>query len=295
MKTGERHPRQGYLQVFPTDKIKELTEDVPRIIPAEVLEQALNVVTTTIDKAIAGEGITVKPIKEVVSKIVRETIAHREGILKLINLKDFDDYTFSHSVNVCLLSVLVGVELNFSKKELENLGLGALLHDIGKIKIPKEILNKPGRLTKEEFEFVKKHPEFGYQMIKEDAEIDLSSRLVIYHHHERLNGRGYPLGLKDEEIHDMAMVTALADVYDALTTSRPYRRGLSPYEAMKIIISESPTNYRSGIASLFVKTFSLYPPGTFVKLNTEETGLVIRINKESIMRPVVRLLFDGKR
>lgn len=190
---------------------------------------------------------------------------------------------------------MVGAELNFSKKELENLGLGALLHDIGKVKIPKEILNKPGRLTKEEFEFVKKHPEFGYQMIKEDAEIDLSSRLVIYHHHERLNGRGYPLGLEDEEIHDMAVVTALADVYDALTSSRPYRKGLSPYEAMKIIISESPTNYRSGIAGLFVKTFSLYPPGTFVKLNTKETGLVVRTNKESIMRPVIRLLFDGKR
>lgn len=295
MKAGERYPRQSYFQVFPSKEIKKIAEDVPQVVRPEVLEEALNTVTTTINKAIAGEGVTIKPIKELVSKIVKETIANREGILQLIKLKDFDSYTFSHSINVCLLSVLVGTELNLSKEELENLGLGALLHDIGKVRIPKKVLNKPGRLTKEEFEFVKKHSDFGYQMVKKDAEIDFSSKLVVYHHHERLDGRGYPLGLKDEQIHDMAVVTALADVYDALTTSRPYRKGLSPYEAMKIIISESPTNYRSGIASLFVKTFSLYPPGTFVKLNTEETGLVVRINKESILRPVVRLLFDREK
>jgi HD-GYP domain-containing protein (c-di-GMP phosphodiesterase class II) len=183
--------------------------------------------------------------------------------------------------------------LKLEKENLEELGLGAILHDIGRIMIPSYILKKPGKLSKLEFEVIKKHPLHGYKILTKDKKIGEIPKLIALQHHERFNGKGYPKGLSDDEISDFAVITGLADVYDALTTDRPYRKKFSPYEAMRIIICSCPFNFNPRVGKLFVQKMSIYPAGSLVKLNTGEIGIVIRANKKAIIRPVIRLLLDA--
>jgi HD-GYP domain-containing protein (c-di-GMP phosphodiesterase class II) len=163
---------------------------------------------------------------------------------------------------------------------------------VGKILILSNILNKEDQLTSLEFEEIKKHPLYSYQIISEDRYIGDIPKIIAYQHQERYNGMGYPQGLKYEEINNYAVITSLADVYDALITDRTYRRGLLPYEAMKIIIGSSGIDFEPSITSAFVRSMSIYPPGSLVRLNTGEIAMVIRVSKESIIRPYIRVILN---
>lgn len=201
---------------------------------------------------------------------------------------------FKHTINVALLSVLIGTHLGYENKELRDLTLGAYLHDLGKLLIPREILNKPACLTEEEFAIMKQHPLMGEELLNDTQGLPRSVLATIKEHHERWNGLGYPYGLKENDIHFNAQIVAVADVYEALTADRPYRKGLPPYHAMEIIFAGSGIDFNPSVVKAFRESLILYPENVKITLNTGEIGVVVAIPVQRPTRPLLRLLFDNE-
>jgi HD-GYP domain-containing protein (c-di-GMP phosphodiesterase class II) len=179
-----------------------------------------------------------------------------------------------------------------AKAELNELGLGALLHDLGKMRVPLEILNKPGRLTQEEFTEIKRHPLYGYEMIRHDRTIPLASLNIIKHHHERKNGQGYPEHLLQDKIPLLTQIAAIVDVYDAITSDRCYHDGVSPYDALNDIYHWTKADFDLQLVEKFIKCLGIYPIGSLVRLSTNEIAVVISASEKTRLRPIVMLIQD---
>ncbi|NSW89854.1 MAG: HD-GYP domain-containing protein, partial [Firmicutes bacterium] len=214
-------------------------------------------------------------------------------LVNIIDLKSYDDYTYSHSVNVTILSLSIGAVIGLSKNILFKLGMAALLHDIGKVFIPKEILNKNGRLNESEFEIVKTHPYKGYQILKENNSFSYYSSIGVLHHHEKYNGTGYPFELVGSEISLLGRIITVADVYDALTSDRPYRKAMFPSEAIEYIMGGGGTLFDSEIVKFFTKIVVPYPVGTSVLLSNNTTGIVVKNYSDCCMRPIIKVVKHG--
>ncbi|SPF31826.1 C-di-GMP phosphodiesterase [Candidatus Desulfosporosinus infrequens] len=211
--------------------------------------------------------------------------------LNVERFKQHDYGTFRHILNVALLSAITGIQLGYAGQRLKYLTTGALLHDLGKLKAPMDILNKPSGLTEDEYSIVKNHPLDGADMLRDICLPD-SVIAVVKEHQERWNGKGYPLGLKGKEIHFNAQIIAVADVYEALTADRPYRPGIPPYHALEMIIGWSGEDFNPEIVQAFRESLVLYPENAIVTLNTGEKGIVITVPLRMPTRPLIRLLFD---
>ncbi|WP_088188131.1 HD-GYP domain-containing protein [Desulfosporosinus sp. FKA] len=211
--------------------------------------------------------------------------------MDLEKFKQNDYGTFVHSVNVALLSTITGKRLGYADKKLKDLTLGALLHDIGKLRVPKEILNKPGSLTDDEFIIMKRHPQYGVEMLR-DVRLSPSITAIVGEHHERWNVKGYPYGLQGDNIHPDAQIVAVNDVYDALTADRPYRKSLPPYHALEMILAWSGRDFAPKAVQAFKESLVLYPEHAVVTLNTGEIGVVLAVPLHFPTRPLIRLLFD---
>lgn len=273
-------------------RVKEIVRTIPSVISISTQEAAFDAFDNAME-TIEKEGrLESKPVKKAIENIASDIIENKNACLKLIPLRVLDDYIFTHSINVAMLSVYTGVRLNFPKEKVEDLGLGAILHDIGKAWVPREILKKKEKLAPAEFEKVKKHTEFGYKLLATDPKISEAQKRIAYYHHEKYNGSGYPRGLRGDEIDDWTAIVALSNAYDSLASDRVYRQKLPPYEVMRRIIMGISIDYPPKIAEGFMNNMSLYPPESIVRLNTGETGMVIRSNPTSLIRPVIRLLTD---
>lgn len=211
--------------------------------------------------------------------------------LNLEGFKQYDYGTYVHSINVALLTAITGMNLGYRKTRLKYLTLGALLHDMGKLRIPKEILNKPGNLTAGEYDVLKQHPHLGAEMLK-NIRLLPSVIATVKEHHERWESKGYPHGLLGNNIHLDAQIVAVNDVYEAITADRPYRKGIPPYQALEMILALSGKDFNPLVVQAFRESLILYPKNTIVTLNTGEKGVVEAINIQYPTRPLVRLLFD---
>lgn len=211
-------------------------------------------------------------IDELVNELVDEILANADLLLSIAEIRSLDSYTFVHSINTCILSVMAALSLGYERGRLVDLGIGAILHDLGKMFIPPEILNKPGVLTSEEFETVKTHSQRGYALLRD--QVNLLSAHVAYQHHERCNGSGYPRGLKNEEIIPFARLVAVADSFDAMTSDRVYSRAKFPEEAAGVLLSEAPGAYDLDCVKAVVRCVAIYPVGSVVVLDTGEIGEV---------------------
>ncbi len=225
--------------------------------------------------------------------IVDEILSNDHAMINIIDLRTFDDYTYSHSLNVTVLSVVMATAMRLSRETITELAIGALVHDTGKMFVNKKILNKPDRLTDEEFEEIKNHSMLGYQYISGNPNIPETAKLAILHHHEQYNGNGYPSGLEGEEIHLFGRIISVADVYDALTSDRPYRRAMLPSDAIEYIMGGYGTMFDPTVVKVLTKKVAPYPIGTCVKLSTGETGIVIKNYESTSMRPMVKLIVDN--
>jgi HD-GYP domain-containing protein (c-di-GMP phosphodiesterase class II) len=285
-----------FLEKVPSSGIvRERLKSLPNPFDKQNLEVLLKEMVLAVESAQNRKSFDLDILRESLSQIVKDIneIPPDESMLKLIDIKDYDDYIFVHPVNVCILSILIGKEAKLKKAQLEELGMGALFHDIGRVRISEDILKKESHLTPEEFEAVKRHPVEGLEILLTFTKrIEEITRMVITQHHERYNGEGYPWGFSGNQISYFALIAAVADTYDALTTRRPYCRSFSPYEAVRRIATTTPSDFDPHVTRLFINTFSVYPPGCLVRLNTKETAIVIRTNKESVLRPIVRLILD---
>lgn len=270
--------------------------EVKDIISEELRLQALVRVREFFENPPQGAGravIRVKAVVDTVKDLVDELLSSPKVVVSLVDVRALDDYTFGHSVNVCLLSLLTGISLGYDRKELIALGVGALLHDVGKSKIPPEILQKPGKLTPEEFALVKSHTVLGYQLLRK-AGIESASCVVAYQHHERYLGQGYPQGLKGKEIHEFAAICGVADVFDALTADRCYRRAYPVHEAYEFVAGAGNFLFDYRIVQAFLENIAAYPVGTVVRLSSGAVGVVTETKRGATLRPRVRLFFDAE-
>ena len=225
-------------------------------------------------------------ISALVEDIIEELLRRKDSLINVIDLKDYDNYTYAHSVNVAVLSVVTGISMGLEYSRLKSLGIGALLHDIGKIFIPLEVLNKPGKLTSGEFDQIKKHPERGFTKVKEDDFVDALGRAVILQHHEKLDGSGYPNNRKGKDIHELAKIAAVADVYDALTSDRPYRSRWAPAQGLEYIYTLAGGHLEVDIVSKFVRNIAPFPLGSLVQCSNGMQGYVVQ-NEINPHRPIL--------
>lgn len=254
--------------------------------------EAKLLVKNLMDRYTFTSSVNADRVKSMVNRIIDELLNSKDVIANLSDIKFVDDYTFEHSVNVCILSLITGIGLGYNVLRLKDLGVGALLHDIGKLRIPEYILKKPSQLTVEEFEEIKKHTIYGYEILKKCKNISMISAFIAFGHHERYDGSGYPLQLRGENIHQCARIVAIADVYDALTSDRVYRKKLKPDEVLTYITSLGSHHFDKEIVKSFISYIAVYPIGTGVVLNTKERGLIIKSNKVVPTKPVVRVIYN---
>ena len=224
-----------------------------------------------------------------VQTTLREIVLNREILESLVDLRVYDEYTYAHSANVMSLALLMGVTLGFNYEKLRTLGVGAMLHDIGKTMIPDFILNKPGRLTPAEFDVIKTHPERGLKMIAHHRWATADIQAVILHHHERWDGRGYPHGLKGKDIPEMARIVSVVDVYDALVSRRVYKEPMPPDQAYQLILSGMNTQFEARMVWAFQNLIVPYPCNAVVVLSNGDVAKVRRVNKNDPLRPVVEM------
>lgn len=223
-----------------------------------------------------------------ISKSIVDQLMNSDSImLDLIDLRTFDDYTYKHSVNVAVLSTMVAMGMNFKYDELTDLCLSALLHDIGKLQISDEILNKPGRLTEEEYALVKTHPTIAYNIVKDRWDIAATTKIGILCHHENVDGSGYPFGLKDSKIHRFARIIHVADVYDALTSKRPYKEAYTPADATELLMASCGTLFDRDVVEVFLGYVPIYPKGSTVILSDGKRAIVANNYKYNTLRPRV--------
>lgn len=261
-----------------------------QVILEETRQEARVVVEETLKKVLSANSVKAEKIKLVVERMIDAILMNESIVLNLSNLSSIDDYMLSHSVNVCVLSLVIGIFLGFSHTKLMELGSGALIHDIGKMLVPQEILLKPGSLTDDEFDLVKKHTSYGYRILKENIKMNEHSAAIALYHHERLDGSGYPNGLTQHNIPIFSKIVSIVDVFDAMTTDRVYSEKVDYYEAIKYLIKHAGILYDAEIVKKFVTVIGYYPFGMTVKLSSGDTGYII---SHCNSNPIVKVLIDS--
>jgi putative nucleotidyltransferase with HDIG domain len=242
-----------------------------------------------------GEQVKLEQVEPVVEQMTESILRNGGALLSLCRVKNKDDYTFLHSVSVCALQVSFCRAIGLDAGTIHLAGIGGLLHDIGKVKVPDKILNKAGRLTDEEFKVMKCHVVESKHILYKTEGISEVSIQVAYQHHERHDGSGYPEGLKGEAISRMGKMAAICDVYDAITSDRVYHKGLAPHEALRKIFEWSKFHFDPALVQQFLRTIGIYPVGTLVMLESGRLAIVLEQGEGNLLQPTVKVIYDSKR
>ena len=267
---------------FPDLEVKDIVSETTRTESVKITKQI-------IERIRKGQDLESPKVLGTINGIIDDLLSQDSLVVNLNDIRTYDDYTFGHSVNVCILSLLIGITLGYDQIKLRNLGIGAILHDLGKVYLPSSILQKNSCLTLEEFKEVQKHCQLGFEIIRANQELNILSAHVALQHHERYDGRGYPQGLKGENILEFARIVAIADVYDALSSDRPYRKRYLPHEIYEYMMASCYSIFDPKLMAHFLKYIPPYPIGTLVRLNTKEKAIIIKQNDTCLIRPIVRV------
>ncbi|MDR2405250.1 MAG: HD-GYP domain-containing protein [Deltaproteobacteria bacterium] len=271
----------------------ELEGELPKAFKA--YSKALDTSKALVAACYMNKRIEVSEVQENVDELVESVSRNQDALTALIKLRRFDDYTYTHCLNVSVLSISTGKALGLSDNDLRILGMGTMFHDLGKTRIPAYILNKPGKLTDDEFTIMRNHAALSAEIILEQKlNVDDQVIKVARFHHERIDGSGYPDHLKGDEIPPLATICGLSDVYDALTSDRVYHKGKLPHDALKFIYSLRGTHFEPSWVDRFVQSVGIYPPGSVVELASGHVAVVMEINHGSLLTPVIKLVADPK-
>ncbi len=235
-----------------------------------------------------------RELDDIFETVYREILQHRHTMFCLNQIYTYDAYLYKHCYQVGVYSMIIAVQHNYPKEKVREVALGSFLHDIGKLCIPREIVNKAGPLTQKEMEEVQRHTVYGYDILRQYVSFPLLSAHIALQHHERLDGSGYPRKLKGDEIHEYAKMVSIADVYDALTSKRAYRDAVLPSEAMEELYAGSGRLYDTRYLTTFRNSIVLYPVGLTVVLSTGERAVVVDNNTSAPQRPIVRVYADAE-
>ena len=271
-------------ELLPGLEIDEAINQATRIRATELVRKAL-------EKTHKGEDLVIEPISRAVDAILDDLAGNSDMVVQLSTLRSIDEYSFVHSVNVCVLSVLMGYALHYPPRDMKQLGIGAILHDLGKARVPPEYLKRDGALTPSEYEEVKNHTTEGFELLRQNRDISILSAHVAFQHHERMDGSGYPRQLKGDDILEFARIAAVADVWDALISDRPYRKCVAPEEAMKELKQGAGKLYDETCVHHLMSRLAVYPVGTIVLLSDRRLAVVTKQGTKS-HRPYITIVAD---
>ena len=241
------------------------------------------------------QKVDTKLIKDLVNRLADEVLQNRQLLFELCDIRSYDSYLYAHCLNVCILSLRIGLALNYNEVQLRDLGVGAVMHDIGSMYVDPKVVEKPGRLSPEEFSQMQQHSIKGFNLLRDQKDVNLLAAHVAFQHHERIDGTGYPRALKNTDICEFARIAAIADLFDALTSERKHRKAYSACEAVELMKEEAGLKIDSSLTELFLQNIALYAAGSLVELSSGEIGLVVYNRRIHPEKPVVRILTDSNK
>ena len=277
----------------PPKKLSVFEKEISRA--EKTYESTAGVISGFMEKISKGGGIDTKLAKEAVAECVNSVLHSPDAMLWLSHLKNKDEYTAQHSLNVCVLAIVLGRHLNFSEKDLNIAGLCGMMHDMGKMLIPLTILNKPGKLEWNELHIMQSHTTLGHELLQSSDNMHPSAIETALTHHERLDGRGYPRQIKPSGISDYAKIVTIVDMYDAITSDRIYQKGRTHLEATHVLTNMSGTQLDPTLVIKFIESLGVYPPGCLVEMTNGAIAIVIECNEKIKLRPKIIIILDEEK
>ncbi len=271
-----------------------------RAILLETQKKAVSTMKTIVQMIKNRQELKLNDARSLINNILHDIQTSDERVINLLIIQNYDDLTYTHSLNVGIISIAFALKLGLKENQIKDIGLAAFLHDIGKLKLPYEIINKADPLTTEEMVIIKKHPVYGYELLQNNSELSDHVKNIVLLHHEKVDGSGYPFGYKDKQLAEDVAIVSLAEAYDMLTTDHPYKNSISSREAFNRLLKGSGKHFHSNLIHRFInemrnillKENHFYSIGSYVLLDTHEVGMILSKVKDMTSRPQIEILIN---
>lgn len=280
----------GIASVFVKDNLVDM--EAEDIVSNKVLTTVSSTLKHSLNAFSSGKALEMTSLRKSVNLLIDEVVLNRNILIQKEEIRSQEDYYFFHPINVSIYAIMTGLSLGYPEGNIMDLGLGALLHDIGMITIDRSIINNPGALNQQEMETIREHPIIGFNILRNYHELSTTATHIAYQHHERVDGSGYPRGLRSKEIVEYAKITAVADTFDAVISDHPYRKAYSTTDGLTVLKGLQNTYFDLDIVDAFTSNIAVYPMGSLIRLNDGHIAVVTSANRFNMTRPIIEIMTD---